>query len=106
PAGRLYPRPTRPNGAGRLVNTYLDRRREPATRRPPPLLVFGIAIVLAMGGLTARLFYLQVVNGGQFTALATANRTVLESIPSTRGLIYDRAGRPLVTNVPTFAVKI
>ena len=88
------------------MNTYLDRRREPATRRLSRFLVFGIAIVLAMGGLTARLFYLQVVNGGQFTALATANRTVLESIPSTRGLIYDRAGRPLVTNVPTFAVKI
>jgi penicillin-binding protein 2 len=88
------------------VNTYLERRREPATRRLSRFLVFGIAIVLAMGGLTARLFYLQVVNGGQFTALATANRTVLESIPSTRGLIYDRAGRPLVTNVPTFAVKI
>ena len=26
--------------------------------------------------------------------------------PSPRGLIYDRAGRPLVTNVPTFAVKL
>jgi penicillin-binding protein 2 len=88
------------------VNTYLDGRREPASRRLSRFLVFGIAIVLAMGGLTARLFYLQVVNGGEFTTLATANRTVLESIPSTRGLIYDRAGRPLVTNVPTFAVKL
>ncbi len=88
------------------MNTYLDGRREPASRRLSRFLVFGIAIVLAMGGLTARLFYLQVVNGGEFTTLATANRTVLESIPSTRGLIYDRAGRPLVTNVPTFAVKL
>ena len=88
------------------MNTYLDGRREPATRRLSRFLVFGLAVVLAMGGLTARLFYLQVVNGGQFTALATANRTVIESTPSTRGLIYDRAGRPLVINVPTFAVKI
>ena len=88
------------------MNTYLDGRREPATSRLSRFLVFGIVVVLAMGGLTARLFYLQVVNGGQFAALATANRTVIESIPSTRGLIYDRAGRPLVTNVPTFAVKI
>lgn len=88
------------------MNTYLDGRREPATRRLSRFLVFGLAVVLAMGGLTARLFYLQVVNGGQFTALAAANRTVIESTPSTRGLIYDRSGRPLVTNVPTFAVKI
>jgi penicillin-binding protein 2 len=88
------------------VNTYLDGRREPAERRLSRFLVFGIVVVLAMSGLTARLFYLQIVNGGQFTALAAANRTVVESIPSTRGLIYDRAGRPLVTNVPMFAVKI
>jgi penicillin-binding protein 2 len=88
------------------VNTYLDGRREPATRRLSRFLVFGLAVILAMGGLTARLFYLQVIDGGQFTALATANRTVIESTPSTRGLIYDRAGRPLVINVPTFAVKI
>ena len=88
------------------MNTYLDGRREPAERRLSRFLVFGIVVVLAMGGLTARLFYLQIVNGGQFTALAAANRTVIESIPSTRGLIYDRAGRPLVTNVPMFAVKI
>ena len=88
------------------MNTYLDGRREPAERRLSRFLVFGIVVVLAMSGLTARLFYLQIVNGGQFTALATANRTVVESIPSTRGLIYDRAGRPLVTNVPTFAVKL
>jgi penicillin-binding protein 2 len=88
------------------VNTYLDGRREPASRRLSRFLVFGIAVILAMGGLTARLFYLQIVNGGEYTTLATANRTVVESIPSTRGLIYDRAGRPLVTNVPMFAVKI
>ena len=88
------------------MNTYLDGRREPATRRLSRFLVFGIAVILAMGGLTARLFYLQIVNGGEYTTLATANRTVIESIPSTRGLIYDRAGRPLVTNVPMFAVKI
>ena len=29
----------------------------------------------------------------------------IESIPSPRGLIYDRNGRPLVTNVATFAVQ-
>jgi penicillin-binding protein 2 len=31
---------------------------------------------------------------------------VLQAIPSTRGLIYDRAGATLVTNVATYAVKI
>jgi penicillin-binding protein 2 len=69
-------------------------------------LAFGIAAVLAIGGLTTRLFYLQIVSGGQFAALSAGNRTAFESIPSSRGLIFDRAGNPLVTNVPTFVVKI
>ncbi len=87
------------------MNGYLDGRSEPA-QRLSRFLVFGVAIILAIITLTARLFYLQIVNGGDYTALATANRTVIESIVSPRGLIYDRAGRPLVSNVPTFAVKI
>jgi len=69
-------------------------------------LIFGLAVVLAIGGLTTRLFYLQIVRGGQYAALSEGNRTVLQAIPSSRGLIFDRNGRPLVTNVPTFVVKI
>jgi len=46
------------------------------------------------------------VSGGQFAALSEGNRTSLQAIPSSRGLIFDRTGRTLVTNVPTFVVKI
>ena len=46
------------------------------------------------------------MDGGRFATLATRNRTVLEAVPSPRGLIFDRSGRALVTNVPTFAVKL
>jgi penicillin-binding protein 2 len=84
---------------------YLDGRR--ANARPlSRFLIFGLAVVIALSTLTARLFYLQVVNGGQFAALSEGNRTTLQAIPSTRGLIYDRSGAVLVTNVPTFAVKV
>lgn len=87
------------------MNTYLDGR--PAYSRPlSRFLVFALAVVIGLGTLTARLFYLQVVEGGQFASLAEGNRTVIQAIPSTRGLIYDRNGATLVTNVPTFAVKI
>jgi len=87
------------------LNTYLDGRK-PYSRPLSRFLVFGLVAVIALSGLTARLFYMQIVSGGQFAALAQANRTVLQAIPSTRGLIYDRSGATLVTNVPTFAVKI
>jgi penicillin-binding protein 2 len=85
--------------------TGLDGHAEP-TRPWMRFLVFGLAAILAIGGLTTRLFYLQIVSGGQFAALSETNRTVLQAIPSTRGLIFDRTGRPLVSNVPTFVVKI
>jgi penicillin-binding protein 2 len=87
------------------MNPYLDG--QPAPSRPGSrFLVFGIAAILAIGGLTTRLFYLQIVSGGQFAALTQVNREVSQAIPSSRGLIFDRAGRPLVTNVLTYAVKI
>jgi penicillin-binding protein 2 len=89
------------------VNTYLDGRPTAApTRRVSRFVVFTLVVILGIGGLTARLFYLQVTNGREFSALSTQNRSVLEPIKSPRGLIYDRKGRVLVTNVPTFAVKL
>jgi penicillin-binding protein 2 len=88
-----------------LVNAYLDRRPSPE-RRFARFLVFGLAVILGVGTLTARLFYLQITNGTEYSAISTRQRTVLEPIPAPRGYIYDRAGRLLVKNVPTFTVKI
>jgi penicillin-binding protein 2 len=87
------------------VSAYLDGRVE-ASRPGSRFLFFALAAILAIGGLTTRLFYLQVVSGGQFAALSQGNRTVAQAIPSSRGLIYDRTGLVLVKNVPTFVVKI
>ncbi len=87
------------------MNAYLDGR-EPRDRRIVRFVAFALAIVLGIGALTARLFYLQVVDGAELAALAESNRSVLDPIPSSRGLMYDRNGRVLVTNVPSFAVKI
>ena len=53
-----------------------------------------------------RLFALQIASTGKFTALAEQNRTATEAIPSTRGVIYDRNGQPLVANVPGYTVKV
>lgn len=75
-------------------------------RRLSRFLVFALIVVVAVGALTARLFYLQVSNGRQYATLSTRNRTVLEPIPAPRGVIYDRNGRALVSNVAAFAVKI
>jgi penicillin-binding protein 2 len=87
------------------VSSFYEERQRPV-RSLSRFLVFALAVVIAVTGLTARLFYLQIVDGGRLATLATRDRTVLESIPAPRGLIYDRNGRALVTNVATFVVKL
>ena len=87
------------------MNPYLERSTVP-DRRFSRFIVFGLVVVLAVGALSARLFYLQIANGSEYAAISARQRTVLEPIPAPRGLIYDRNGRLLVDNVPTFAVKI
>src|SRR3989344_1733486 len=49
--------------------------------------------------LIARSFYLQIIRGGDFRAVAEGNRISTEVIKANRGLIYDRFGELLVKNV-------
>lgn len=88
-----------------MNDPYLGFRPE-RQRRPIRFLAFGLVAVLLFGTLATRLFYLQVVNGSTFAARAERNRTVADPIAATRGQIFDRAGRELVSNVASFAVKI
>jgi penicillin-binding protein 2 len=69
-------------------------------------LAFALTVVLATGALSARLFTIQVGATGQYTALAATTRTVLEPLPSTRGMVFDRAGRPLVSNIASYSIRI
>ena len=67
---------------------------------------FGLAIVLVVTTLGLRLSYLQLTKGSYYTGRAAANRIVLEPVTSSRGLVYDRNGDLLVSNVPSFSVKV
>ncbi len=87
------------------MNTYLDGRVEPS-KRLSRFLVFGLVVLIGISALTARLFYLQIANGTEYATLSAKNRAVLQAIAAPRGLMYDRNGRLLVTNVPTFTVKV
>jgi penicillin-binding protein 2 len=68
-----------------------------------------IAFVLAtllMLGLTVRLVYLQVAGHQHYATLSTQNRIKIAPLPPTRGLIYDRKGRILAENIPTYSLEI
>jgi penicillin-binding protein 2 len=67
---------------------------------------FVLAVVVGVTSLSARMFYLQVVKGQQTGQGANAALTATQSVPSTRGLIYDASGAPLVQNVVTYSVTV
>jgi penicillin-binding protein 2 len=88
------------------VGDYLVSKPD-RDRRPIRFLAFGLIVILAFTILGSRVFYLQVVEGPVLAAqVATANWTVAQAVPAPRGLIYDRSGRPLVSNVPSFSIKV
>ncbi len=63
-----------------------------------------IIIAIPFLALFARLFWLQIIQGQKFLDLSTRNRVVLETIPASRGTIYDRNGVVLARNRPSYAV--
>ncbi len=69
-------------------------------------IVFFMGVVLLASVLGVRLFMLQVAGSARFATLSDANRSVEEAVASTRGVVYDRNGTMLVSNVPSYAVKI
>lgn len=79
----------------------------PVTRNlAPRFIAFGIAIVLAVSGLGLRLFQLQLAEGSTYAAYQEQQLTTKRPISVARGLMYDRKGRLLVENVPTFVLRI
>ena len=64
---------------------------------------FIILIILILAG---RLVWLQAIKGVEYRDTSEGNRTKIESIKATRGLIYDALGRPLVKNVAHFSLLI
>jgi penicillin-binding protein 2 len=87
------------------VNDVLGTRPD-RERRPIRFLTFAVIVAIAFGVLGTRVFFLQVVQGQTLAAQAQTNWTVVQAIAATRGLIYDRSGRALVRNVPSFSIKV
>jgi penicillin-binding protein 2 len=83
----------------------LNEGRQDLPRSRARFIAFGLAAALLFTVLGGRLFQLQVVNGDRFAAQARATRTVEVPLRSVRGLIFDREGRPVAVNVPSWTVK-
>ena len=66
------------------------------------LKVFRVIVFIFFALLAARVFYLQVAKGGYYSELSRENRVRAIVIKAPRGIIYDRNGKKLVNNVPSF----
>ncbi|MFN2298048.1 MAG: hypothetical protein ACK2UB_04305, partial [Anaerolineales bacterium] len=73
---------------------------------PGRIRFFLTAMVVLFIVFTLRLFFLQVIQGDYFLALAEENRTQTVHIPSSRGVIYDRNGVLLARNMPSYNITI
>ncbi len=73
--------------------------REDLLQRLPVLRISFIVLLLAIA---SSYWFVQVVQGGYYRTLAENNRLRKLSVMAPRGLIYDRDGRVLVGNVPSY----
>lgn len=66
------------------------------------VLLYSFILILMFGIIIFRLTQLQIVNGQEYRDKSEGNRIRTQLLDAPRGLIYDRNGKELVTNVPTF----
>lgn len=85
--------------------TDLNEGRLDLPRSPARFIAFGVSALLLFTLLGGRLFQLQILQGDLYAQRAAAARTAEIPIPAPRGLIFDRAGRPVAVNVPSWVVK-
>jgi len=70
------------------------------------LRIFSFLIILGITILLGRIFYLQIIKGNNYLQLAEGNRVRLKPIIAERGIIFDRFGKQLVQNVPSFSLAV
>lgn len=76
--------------------------------QPPRQRLFALSLIIAItiGILLGRLWQIQVLQGTAYLRQSEENRIRDYVLIAPRGIIYDRKGRPLVTNRPSFTVAI
>jgi penicillin-binding protein 2 len=78
----------------------------PSRTRNPKVIAFRIFVIVSFAVLALQTWQLQIVQGGAYLEKADRNRFRLQSLDAPRGVIYDRDGRLLAGNVPSFTVSI
>jgi stage V sporulation protein D (sporulation-specific penicillin-binding protein) len=96
-------RSDRPWAAPRRRTQQARARSQPSRLRV--LWLLGVVVILA-GAIWGRLAYWQVAEHERLARLAASYHLVQIPLPATRGMIYDREGRPLAVNTTVYDVSL
>ncbi len=100
---RLFAKRGRPGGlsAPELRNPQLEqhffRRR---------LLIAGVFVIVAFGGLLGRFIYLQLIQHQHYQTLAESNRIAIVPIVPNRGVLTDRNGIVLAQSYSAYTLEV
>lgn len=87
-----------------LPNPLLPKERKQLS--PWVAAGLGLGVLLVTTGLMGRLWWLQVAHGQENLQASDGNRVRILTLPAPRGVIYDRNGLVLATNVPGFRLVV
>ena len=68
--------------------------------------MLGVGKVCLLSALVGRMYYLQVVQSEKYAVLSDGNRISMRLLAPSRGLIFDRQGRPMAVNRQNYRVLI
>lgn len=88
------------------MRLYIRAKYREGIRFERKLRLFASVITIGFAILVLRLMYLQLIAGGEFKRLSDRNRIRLLPLKAPRGLVYDRAGKLMIDNRPSFTVSI
>ncbi len=66
---------------------------------------FALIVVLVLA-LIGRLVYLQITGHEHYSTMSKSNRIKIVPLPPTRGIVYDRHGRVLAENIPSYSLEL
>ena len=97
-----------PFGGERRRWKALEPKRERDKHGPDPAMfaLLRALVILMFGILALQLINLQVIKGDEYKHRAEINALREVPLSPARGLIYDRAGRPLVQNSARFTATV
>ncbi|MGJ0489273.1 penicillin-binding protein 2 [Methylobacter sp.] len=70
------------------------------------IIVAFVIILLLTSGLIVRLVYLQIVGHEHYSSQAKDNSIKIKPLVPTRGMIYDRHGKILAENMPSYSLEL